>query len=90
MFSRYSNFCSQFFGHVVHQLDKNSRQVVTSQPEKQTITIHIFSNISRSKCNQTIKLSQLIEYNMKTNFVGKSNTKCGGETSPKPFSENQN
>ena len=90
IYSRYSNFCPQCFGHVVHQLDKNSRQVVKSQPEKQTITIHIFSNISRSKCNQTIKPSQLIEYNMKNIFVGKSNTKCGGETSPRSFSENQN
>ena len=29
----------------------------------QAITIHILLDISRSKCNQTMKLGQLIEYN---------------------------
>ena len=38
---------------------------VTSQTGKQTIAIHILSNISRSKSNQTMKFGQLIEYNMK-------------------------
>ena len=41
-------------------------------------------NISRSKDNQTMKFGQLIEYNM---FFSKSYTKCGGETSPRQFSE---
>ena len=43
-------------------------------------------NISRSKGNQTMKFGQLIEYNMR-NIFQKSYTKCGGETSPRPFSE---
>ena len=34
---------------------------VTSQPGLQTITIHILSNISQSKGNQTITFRQLIE-----------------------------
>ena len=38
---------------------------VTSQTGKQTIAIHILSNISRSKSDQTMKFGQLIEYNMK-------------------------
>ena len=38
---------------------------MTSQPGQQTITIHILSNISRSKGNQTMKLGQLIEYKQK-------------------------
>ena len=38
---------------------------LTSQPGQQTITIHIFSNISRSKGNQTLKFGQAIEYNNK-------------------------
>ena len=31
---------------------------------KQTITVHILLNISRSKGNQTMKVGQLIEYNI--------------------------
>ena len=44
-------------------------------------------NISRSKDNQTIKFDQLIECNMKSNFLEKSYTECGRETSSGPFSE---
>ena len=57
-----------------------------SEPGKQTIAIHIFPNISRSKSNQTIKFGQLIEYNLRNIFLKKSCTKCGGETSLRPFS----
>ena len=38
---------------------------MTSQPGKQTNAIHILPNISRSKGNQEMKFSQLIEYNMR-------------------------
>ena len=48
--------------------------------------MHILSNISKGKSNQTIKLGQLIEYNMGNIFVEKSYTECGGETIPRPFS----
>ena len=44
-------------------------------------------NISRKKGNQTMKFGQLKEYNMKNIFFEKSSIKCGGETSPRPFSE---
>ena len=37
--------------------------------------------------NQTMKFGQLIECNMTNIFPGKSYTKCGGETSPRLFSE---
>ena len=40
-----------------------------SQPGKQTIAIHIFPNISRSKGSQTIKFGQSIEYNMRNIFL---------------------
>ena len=60
---------------------------MTSHPGKQTIAIHILSNISRSKGNEIIKFDQLIECNMRNIFLQKSCTKCGGETSPRPFSE---
>ena len=53
----------------------------------QTIAIHIVSNISRSKYNQTMKFGQLIECNRRNIFLDKSYTKCGGETSRRPFSE---
>ena len=56
---------------------------MTSQPGKQTIAIHILPNISRSEGNQTKKLGQL----EKTFLEKKSCTKCGGETSPRPFFE---
>ena len=33
-----------------------------------------------------MKFGQLIEYNMGNSFPKKSYTKCGGKTSPRPFS----
>ena len=60
------------------------------QTGQQTITIHILPNISRSKNNQTKKNGQLIEFNMTNAFLKKSYTKCGRETSPRPFLKNQN
>ena len=60
---------------------------MTSQPGKQTIVIHILHNISRSKGNQTKKFGQFIERNMRNIFLEKSYTKCGGETSLRPFSK---
>ena len=47
---------------------------MTSQPGKQTITIHISPNISKRKSNQTMKFGQLIEYNMKNIFFLKNHT----------------
>ena len=58
---------------------------MTLQLGKQTIAIHILSNISRSKGNQTTKFSKLIEYNIRNIFLEKSHKKCGGETLPRPF-----
>ena len=34
-----------------------------------------------------MKFGQLIEYNIRKIFLEKSYTKCGGETSPRPFPE---
>ena len=33
-----------------------------------------------------MKFGQLMEYNMRNNFLEKSYAECGGETSPRPFS----
>ena len=60
---------------------------MTSQTGQQIITIHILWNDSRSKGNQTMKFSQLTEYNIFNIyiFLKKSYTKCGGEASPRIF-----
>ena len=60
---------------------------MTSQSEKQTIALYTVPNISRSKSNQTMRLGQLIECNMRNIFLEKSHTKWGGETSPKSYSK---
>ena len=60
---------------------------MTSQAGKQIVVIHILPNISRSKGNQKMKFGQLIECNMRNIFLEKSFAKCGGETSPRLFSE---
>ena len=60
---------------------------MTSQRGKQTIAIHIFTNIWRSKDNQAMKSDRLIEYNMKNIFLEKSYSKWGGETIVRPFSK---
>ena len=52
---------------------------MTSQPGKKAIAIPILLNISRSKDSHSMKLGQLIEYNMRNIFLEKSYTKCGGE-----------
>ena len=50
---------------------KLTANLMTSQPGQQTIAIHILTNISRSKGNQTVKLGQLIEYNKRNIFLQK-------------------
>ena len=44
---------------------------MTSQPGLQTIAIHILPDISQSKCNQTMKFGQLIEYSKRNIFLQK-------------------
>ena len=60
-------------------------KIMTPRPGKQTITIHILPNISRSKDNQTVRFGQLIEYNMRNISLEKSYTKCGEEAIIKLF-----
>ena len=43
--------------------------------------------MSRSNGNQAMKFGQLIEYNTRNIFNEKSNTKCAGETIPRPLSK---
>ena len=49
---------------------------MTSSTEKQIIAKLILLNISRGKCSQTMKLSQLLEQNIET-FFSKSHAKMG-------------
>ena len=82
-------FSSWLFCHVAKQLDLKDK--VNSEFYDVTswltnIAINILPNIPRSKRNQTMKFGQLKEYNMRNIFFEKSYTKCGGETSPWPFS----
>ena len=52
-----------------------------SQTGQQIITIHILSDISRSKGNLAIKFGQLTKYNLENSFLRKSGRKRGRETS---------
>ena len=58
---------------------------MTSQPGLQAIAVHILPTISQSKGNQTIKFSQLIEYNKGNMFFQKLCGKLGRETSSRPL-----
>ena len=42
-----------------------------SQPGLQRIAIHILTNISQSKSNQTMKFGQSVEYNIRNIFLQK-------------------
>ena len=60
-------------------------KLITSQPWKRTISMHLFPNISRSTGNQTMKSGQLIKYNTRNIFLEKICTKFCGATIPRPF-----
>ena len=60
---------------------------MTSPTGKQTITIHILANISKSNGNQAMKFCELKECNMKNIFLKKTYTRCGRETIPRSFSK---
>ena len=60
-------------------------KLMMSQPGKQTIATHTLLNNSRSKDNQTIKLCQLIEYDVRNIFLEKSYIKWVGETILRPL-----
>ena len=58
---------------------------MTSQSGLQTVAIHILSNISQGKDNQTMKLGQLIEYNKTNIFLQKLCGRWGSETNFSPL-----
>ena len=55
-------------------------EFMTSQPGKQTIAMHLLPNISKSKGNQIMKFGLLKP------VYEKLYTKCGEETTSRPFS----
>ena len=59
---------------------------MASRTEQQIITIHILSNISRTKGNQTMEFAQLIKYNVRNIFPQKSYRKQDKDTSSSPAS----
>ena len=44
---------------------------MTSQPGYQTVAINMLPNVPRNKANQTMKLGEPIEYNMRNVFLQK-------------------
>ena len=70
--SRYLSFCLDFLVMYRNGLIKKIRLIsnsMASQTGSETIVMHILPNISRSKGNQTVKFSQLIECNMRNVFL---------------------
>ena len=63
---------------------------MTSQPEKQALAIHTVPNISRSKGNQTLKFGQLIEHNIRINFLENHTQNMVAKLFPEPFLRSQN
>ena len=59
------------------------------KPGSQTIAVHVLVNMSRSKCNQTMKFDQLIEYNMKNIEILKLSCRPFAFTSYKTFWKNK-
>ena len=55
-------FVLEIFTFLFWKLELISK-FMTLQTEKQIITTHVLSNISRSKCNQIMKFLWLIDYN---------------------------
>ena len=88
-FSRYLSFCFDFLVKQKNGLIRGitREKFMTSQPGKQTISIHILSNISLSKGSQTMKFGQSVEYNMRQIFLEKLYKKCGREIIPGAFTK---
>ena len=71
-FSRYLSFCLDFSVIYQNGLIKKIRltsNFMMSHPGQQTVVIRIFPNILINKGNQTMKLGQLTECNMRNIFL---------------------
>ena len=63
---------------------------MASQTGQQIITIHIFPNILRSKCNQAMKFGQLTGYNMRNIFLENLKKNVMEKLVPDSFVKTQN
>ena len=89
-FSKYLSFCRDFLVMQKKQFDQKDKVNLKIHYVTTWITNNCNAHIAdylRSKSNQTMKLGQLIEYNMRNIFVEKSPTKYGGETMTRPLSK---
>ena len=71
-FLRYLHFSFDIFEFVGKLLDKKATvnsKYMTSQSGTQIIAINILPGISKSKCNQIMKLGRSREYNVINNFL---------------------
>ena len=57
---------------------------------EETMAQYLEMTMNLKANNQTIKFGQLMGCNMRKTFLEKSYTKCGGETSLRPFPEKSN
>ena len=83
-------FLSWLFSHVakrLHQKDKVNFEIYDVIAWLSNNCKTYIAQYLRRKGNQTMKFARLIEYNMTNIFLEKSYTKCGGESSPRPFFE---
>ena len=74
-FLSYVNFLSWFFGHILKCLNKKAKADVqiddVTDWQANNYNVYI-PNISKSKCNKTVKSGQLIEYNVRMVFLQES------------------
>ena len=84
-----SYFCSQdiqisvlIFGHVAKQLDQKDKVNLKFDDFSVCLINNCNIHIAQYLDNQTMKLGQLIECEMRSIFLEKSSTKQGRETSP--------
>ena len=78
----------QFFGtESPLKMMKINFKIYDVKTWEETTAIHMLINISRSKCNQRMKLGLLIEYNIRNIFLEKIYTKCGDKAIPRHFSK---
>ena len=63
---------------------------MTSQSRKQTVSVHMSPNISRSKDKQVMKSGQLIKYNIRNIFLKNHTQNVEERLFPDPFLRKQN
>ena len=83
-------FLFWLFGHAWKWLDKKEQVNfrIYDATTWLTIAIQVLPNISRSKCNQTVKFGQLIECNIRNIFLEKSCTCVVEKLFSDPFIKN--